>query len=96
MYVYDLNRVIDVKRAISSKCCKFVKICKLGKCVAFSALTLLIGQQEEHPACKKLSGGMLRMKNTEIGNKTAYIHTKNNSLSTVLTATATDQKQKNH
>jgi len=27
--------------------------------VAFSALTLLVGQQEGHPACKKLSGGML-------------------------------------
>jgi len=27
--------------------------------IAFSALTLLIGQQEGHPACKKLSGGML-------------------------------------
>jgi len=26
---------------------------------AFSALTLLVGRQEEHPACKKLSGGML-------------------------------------
>jgi len=26
---------------------------------AFSALTLLFGQQEEHPACKKLSGGVL-------------------------------------
>jgi len=25
---------------------------------AFSALTL-VGQQEEHPACKKLSGGVL-------------------------------------
>jgi len=25
----------------------------------FSALTLLVGQQEEHPACKKLSGGVL-------------------------------------
>jgi len=25
----------------------------------FSALTLLAGQQEGHPACKKLSGGML-------------------------------------
>jgi len=28
-------------------------------CVAFSALTLLVGQQEEHPACKNLSGGVL-------------------------------------
>jgi len=25
----------------------------------FSALTLLVGQQEEHPACKKLRGGAL-------------------------------------
>jgi len=27
--------------------------------VPFSALTLLVGWQEGHPACKKLSGGML-------------------------------------
>jgi len=26
---------------------------------AFSALTRLVGQQERHPACKKLSGGLL-------------------------------------
>jgi len=26
---------------------------------AFSALLLLVGQQEGHPACKKLSGGVL-------------------------------------
>ena len=26
---------------------------------SFSALTLLVGQQEGHPACKKLSGGVL-------------------------------------
>jgi len=26
---------------------------------AFSALTLLVGQQKGHPACKKLSGGVL-------------------------------------
>jgi len=26
---------------------------------AFSALTLFVGQQEGHPACEKLSGGML-------------------------------------
>ena len=26
---------------------------------AFSALTLLVGRQERHPACKKLSGGVL-------------------------------------
>ena len=27
--------------------------------VAFSALTLLVGWQEGHPACKRLSGGVL-------------------------------------
>jgi len=27
--------------------------------VAFSALTLLVGRQEGHAACKKLSGGVL-------------------------------------
>jgi len=27
--------------------------------MAFSALTLLVGQQEGHPACKKLSGEVL-------------------------------------
>jgi len=26
---------------------------------AFSALTLLVGRQEGHPACKKLGGGVL-------------------------------------
>ena len=28
-------------------------------CHPFSALTLLVGRQEEHPACKKLSGVVL-------------------------------------
>ena len=28
-------------------------------CYPFSALTLLVGRQEGHPACKKLSGGVL-------------------------------------
>jgi len=28
--------------------------------IAFSALTLLIGRQEGHPACKKMSGGCWR------------------------------------
>jgi len=27
--------------------------------MSFSALTLLVGRQEGHPTCKKLSGGML-------------------------------------
>jgi len=32
---------------------------KCLQCYAFSALTLLVGRQEGHPACKKLSGGVL-------------------------------------
>jgi len=31
---------------------------QLSKQCAFSALTLLVGQQEGHPACKKISGGV--------------------------------------
>ena len=31
----------------------------VGQEIAFSALTLLVGRQEGHPACKKLSGGVL-------------------------------------
>ena len=34
----------------------FVVVCVL---FAFSALMLLVGRQEGHPACKKLSGGVL-------------------------------------
>jgi len=30
-----------------------------GLGIAFSALTLLVGRQEGHPACKKLSGKVL-------------------------------------
>ena len=37
---------------------KIREFCAFTAC-AFSALTLLVGRQEEHPACKKLSGGVL-------------------------------------
>ena len=33
--------------------------CKVCLCFAFSALTVLAGRQEEHPACKKLSDVLL-------------------------------------
>ena len=42
---------------------EFHVICVILGCVSylitFSALTLLVGRQEGHPACKKLSGGVL-------------------------------------
>ena len=37
----------------------YVHLCMLFNDVAFSALTLLVGRQEGHPACKKPSGGVL-------------------------------------
>jgi len=39
----------------SQKCVSFVS----ADNAAFSALTLSVGRQEGHPACKKLSGGVL-------------------------------------
>ena len=36
-------------------------------CFAFSALTLLVGRQEGHLACKKLSGGVLVWLSVELG-----------------------------
>jgi len=47
----EFNIFTDTGRLISPSCC-------YGD-YAFSASTLLVGQQEGHPACKKLSGGML-------------------------------------
>ena len=43
-------------------CCNLFLVCYVCfvlSCCAFSALTLLVGRQEGHPACKKLSGGVL-------------------------------------
>jgi len=40
----------------SVTCYPFIKKVML---FAFSALTLLVGRQEGHPACKKRSGGVL-------------------------------------
>ena len=36
-----------------------VSFCDMSLAMSFSALTLLVGRQEGHPACKKLSGGVL-------------------------------------
>ena len=40
-------------------CSLSCRIVLVGLFLAFSALTLLVGRQEGHPACKKLSGGVL-------------------------------------
>ena len=44
----------------------YLLICDFNKC-AFSALTLLVGRQEGHPACKKLSDEVLVWKCLERG-----------------------------
>jgi len=47
---------VSVLRHFMSQCLML----RVGKSwSAFGALTLLVGQQEGHPACKKLSGGVL-------------------------------------
>ena len=43
----------NIQRSKMHHCAKF---CQNW---SFNALTLLVGRQEGHPACKKLSGGML-------------------------------------
>jgi len=42
------------QRAIKRVC-----VCVSVDSCTFSALTLLVGRQEGHPACKKLNGGVL-------------------------------------
>ena len=49
---------VSVRQQLQPVCCRlfiFFVLCYL----AFSALTLLVGWQEGHPACKEQSGGVL-------------------------------------
>jgi len=39
---------------------------------AFSALTLLVGRQEGHPACKKLRGGVMAW--LSVGSEVQTLH----------------------
>ena len=50
LIVISIN-VSSIKHMVLMRC--------VGCSLAFSALTLLVGWQEGHPACKKLSGGVL-------------------------------------
>jgi len=51
------NELIDYTDAGSSRTC--CSNCDWRVLYAFSALMLLVGRQEGHPACKKLSDGVL-------------------------------------
>jgi len=55
-------KVDTIKTAgVRRRCGPLTNYCDhlLLTCFAFSALTLLVGRQDGHPACKKLSGGVL-------------------------------------
>ena len=55
-FVVSIRRVVDYSWLGSMPWAFFSVLLLL---VAFSALTLLVGRQEGHPACKKQSGGVL-------------------------------------
>ena len=54
---------------------RFYVNCADGYC-AFSALTLLVGQLEGHPACKKLSGGVLAWLSVWSEVQTCHCHSR--------------------
>jgi len=61
---YDCHCVLKNLMHSSLVCCKCKKTGKFNRLwpfyrSAFSALTLLVGRQEGHQACKKLGGGVL-------------------------------------
>jgi len=53
-------------RALDPVLCRDFPQVSSGSSDAFSALTLLVGRQEGHPACGKLSGGVLAKAVTRI------------------------------
>ena len=60
--VIDFRPRIDVVQLIGTRLDAagwYNQVCVVSILFAFSALMLLVGRQEGHPACKKLSGGVL-------------------------------------
>jgi len=53
------RKMIAITPHIKVKYKQLFKAIILSTCDAFSALTLLVGRREGHPACKNLSGGVL-------------------------------------
>ena len=54
-----MRSVCNLKHRYILRTCISCKSRLFSALNAFSALTLLVGRQEGHPACKKLSGGVL-------------------------------------
>ena len=58
---FNLQQVgrVNINYLQQKNCLQCFELPSMLWCTAFSALTLLAGQQEGHLACKKLSGGVL-------------------------------------
>ena len=54
--LHSIDTCSKIKKYINANIVDYFKKLRL---IAFSALTLLVGWQEGHQACKKLSGGVL-------------------------------------
>jgi len=54
---YRPTRVVPDQRPLNGRCC--CCCCLYRECTSFNALTLLVGRQEGHPSCKKLSSEVL-------------------------------------
>ena len=57
MFLHEFQDTKHQQRANYNLLTQCVLLLASAVLVAFSALTLLAGRQEGHPACKKLSGG---------------------------------------
>jgi len=55
----EFRTTLNRRQAIEAALQKIWKSHSIPIPIAFSALTLLVGQQEGHPTCKNLSGGVL-------------------------------------
>ena len=54
----DMHTSVGSSYIANLLCLDFIFCVFINFIYAFSALTLLVGRQEGHPACKKLSGGV--------------------------------------
>ena len=54
-----MSEAASIKRTLSLIILLFLVLFNFNSSLAFSALTLLVGRQEGHPACKKQSGGVM-------------------------------------
>jgi len=57
-----INQLVDLSLAVATVAVwltRGISLVVIDDCLSFSALMLLVGRQEGHPACEKLSGEVL-------------------------------------